>query len=33
MMALLYWCSWAFLALLVVATAWLGYLARVSDHE
>lgn len=32
-MTLLYWCSWLFLAALVAATVWLGYLARVADHE
>ena len=32
-MDLLYWCSWAFLAALLGATAWLGFLARMADHD
>lgn len=33
MTGLLYWSSWAFLLVLVAATAWLGYLARMADHD
>jgi hypothetical protein len=29
----LYWCSWASLAVLALATLWLGYLARLTDHD
>jgi hypothetical protein len=29
----LYWLGWVFLLALAAATAWLGVLARVADHE
>lgn len=32
-MTLLYWLDVLFLFLLVAALGWLGYLARVADHE